>query len=118
MTTNLAPVTKTYFETFIGGPDSGRTRKECWRAVTRDGRWLIERIEDTGTPWVVVELVNGKAVREAGMFGTLRRARLAIAAGQCEQVQHLAHLSQWVTVEGGMITGRFSSEAEARAHVA
>ncbi len=118
MSANLAPVVKTMHSTFVGGPASGKTRKECWKAKTTDGRFLIERLELTGTPWEVYELVDGKPVRSCGWFGTLRSARVAITAGRCETVQYISSLDQWVTVDGGSITGRFVTAAEARASLA
>lgn len=111
-----APVTKTMYATFVGGPDSGKSRKECWEARTTDGRWLIERVEEPGTPWHVYQLVGGAAVRFANSFSTLRKARISIASGGCEVIQHFRHLDlPWVTVEAGGITGRYATEAEARA---
>ena len=54
---------------------NGRTRRECWSATSDDGVWGFQRIEDTGTPWLIVHIPTGtdcgtaaslmKAVRKA-----------------------------------------------------
>ncbi len=75
----LAPVVKTMSPTFrrindFGGPPP----MECWKAVTTDGVWSIDRIETTGTPW---DLTHRPTRTIVDSFGTLRAARAAIASG-------------------------------------
>lgn len=82
-TTALPAVTKTYRRTFVGGPASGRTRRECWSATTIDGRWTIERIEDVGTPWIVV---TADGAELPALFGTLKSALKCIATGQADRL--------------------------------
>ncbi len=74
-TMTLAPVTITRRSTNL------RTgRKEIWEAVTKDGAYTIERIEDIGTPWAILR--NADKVWVGSYYGSLRKARLAIALGQ------------------------------------
>jgi hypothetical protein len=68
----LPPIDKRYSQTIIGEAGSGRTRRECWSATTRDGLWGFDRIEVPGTPWEVVYLPLRAPV---GLTGTLRAAR-------------------------------------------
>ena len=82
MTSMLTPVVRTAHVTVAGSPDGHR--KECWMAVTTDGRWRIERAGVYGNPWYVYEVCGGPAMfRFAGSFTTLRSARAAIAGGRC-----------------------------------
>lgn len=73
--TPMTPVTKTMRTTFIGGPTSGRTRRECWGAKSVDGIWAYERIEDEGTNWYVTHLPTGHCGDTP--YGTLTAARRA-----------------------------------------
>lgn len=69
----LTPVDITArFPSFNGG------RLETWSAVSRDGAWKYERIEDAGTPWAVVHVPTGIG---ADWYGTLTAAREATANG-------------------------------------
>jgi hypothetical protein len=56
---------------------SGR-RMENWSAVSADGTWKYERIEDTGTPWEAVHVPTGLST---DWYGTLTAARAATADG-------------------------------------
>jgi hypothetical protein len=70
---NLTPATVTKkFPAFRSG------RIEAWAAVSDDGVWKYERIEDTGTLWAVVHVPTGI---EADWCGTLTAARETTANG-------------------------------------
>lgn len=70
----LTPVTVTSrFPSFNGG------RVEAWSAVSTDGLWKYERIEDTGTPWEPTHVPTG--IR-TDWYGTLGAARAATASGE------------------------------------
>lgn len=53
-------------------------RREIWGAITADDVWAMERIEDTGTPWI---LIHQPTRIEVGTYGTLRSCREAITMG-------------------------------------
>lgn len=73
--TTLRPITKSMAGTFWAGTLRVR-RRECWAATTVDGEWAFERIEDTGTPWIVVHWPRtDRAETATTMFGTLTAAR-------------------------------------------
>lgn len=57
----------------------GATRKECWAADTVDGIWHFERVEDVGTPWIVVHIPTNTEI--AMYYNTLKSARTAVARG-------------------------------------
>lgn len=59
-------------------PNLRTGKNETWAAETTDGVWRIARIEASGTPWELVHIPSGLA---AGLHGSLRRARQAIATG-------------------------------------
>lgn len=97
-TLQLPKITKTYAQTFIGGP-GGRTRRECWGATTDDGLWKIERVDDVGTPWIIRHVPTGEIVPYlsssvvdgvlvwrpslvAETWGTLKKALMAVASGE------------------------------------
>ncbi len=70
----LTPVTITSrFPNFRGG------RVEAWSAVSTDGVWTYERIEDTGSPWEATHVPTG--IR-TDWYGTLGAARAATASGE------------------------------------
>jgi hypothetical protein len=76
VTTALAPIEKTsFYPAFRSG------RRECWSARTKDGAWLMERLEISGTPW---SLVHAATKTDMGWFGTLRACRAAVASGQAQ----------------------------------
>lgn len=77
--TSLAPIIKTMRTTYIGGPDSGRTRNECWEARSTDGTWGFERIEDVGTSWRVTHLPSGYTCDTP--YHSLTSARRAVQRG-------------------------------------
>jgi hypothetical protein len=57
-------------------------RRECWEATTVDSEWAFERIEDTGTPWIVVHHPRTPQAETAStLFGTLKSARQAVERG-------------------------------------
>lgn len=67
---HLAPVQLHHGNTLIaGGP---RTRRECWGATSRDGRWDFERMEEPGTPWQLIHKATDQVVTRAGNLRTLR----------------------------------------------
>lgn len=55
---------------------TGRT--EIWSAVSADGAWIYNRIEETGTPWAVEHLPTST---DCGLFPSLPKARRATADG-------------------------------------
>jgi hypothetical protein len=67
-----ADVTKS-FPAFRSG------RMEAWQAVSRDGVWRYDRLEVSGTPWMVVHLPTSI---EGDWHGTLNAAREATADGR------------------------------------
>lgn len=77
----LRPIEKIYATTLrarTGMP----MRRECWEAVTIDGLWAFERIEDVGTPWIVVYKPRTPDAETCFQyFGTLKSARLAVEHG-------------------------------------
>jgi hypothetical protein len=81
MTTVLRSIVKSYATTLrvrTGQP----LRRECWEAVTIDGEWAFERIEEPGTPWIVVHHPRTPEAETAhASFGTLRAARSAVERG-------------------------------------
>lgn len=81
--TPLAPIVVTSRARRILGNDMGRVTKasEVWAARTTDGVWDIIREEIPGTPWAVVRRAD-KA--DGGSYGSLRKAREAIACGWAE----------------------------------
>lgn len=78
-TRGMTPVTRSMRTTYIGGPDSGRTRKECWSATSTDGSWSYERLEDQGTTWSVTHLHTGCTCDVP--YRSLNAARRATASG-------------------------------------
>lgn len=57
-------------------------RRECWEATTADGLWAFERIDDVGTPWIVVYKPRTPEFETcSGLFGTLKSARTAVELG-------------------------------------
>jgi hypothetical protein len=73
---------RTYRQTFVGGPTSRRTRRECWAATSSDGVWHAERIEDVGTPWVLMHLPTRT---DLGLFSTLERVKAYVMTGRADQ---------------------------------
>jgi hypothetical protein len=59
-------------------PSFNGRRLETWSAVSDDGTWKYERIEDVGTLWSVVHVPSGI---ESHWYGTLTAAREATANG-------------------------------------
>jgi hypothetical protein len=74
----LRPITRSYGWTLNQRTGQPR-RRECWEATTVDGEWSFERIEDTGTPWIVVHHPRSDHAETAvNYFGTLKAARTAV----------------------------------------
>lgn len=75
----LRPITKFYAGT-IRQDGSGRVlRRECWSAITTDGKWAFTRIEEPGTPWMVTFMPHTDEIETATIwFGTLKSARQAV----------------------------------------
>lgn len=76
--TPMTPVIKTMRLTFVGGP-GGRTRKECWSAISTDGVWAYDRLEDVGTYWCI----QHRPSRYCGqtLYRSLDAARAATHSG-------------------------------------
>jgi hypothetical protein len=96
--TALTPVDITYALWFVGGPDSGRTRREQESAVSRDGVWTYQRVDEPGTPWLVTHVPTGMVE----VFGSLRRARAFTAQ---RPVEWLRRRCQGVIQAGGRTVG-------------
>lgn len=68
----------------------GRAGSQIWEATSADGRWTYARLDQAGTPWVVIDNSTGANSTGAGhvwadsghveWFGTLKSARQATAA--------------------------------------
>lgn len=76
---NLIPVVKSMRLTYVGSPDSGRVRWECWSATSLCGTWEFERVEDEQTSWFVTHAVIGYSLNVP--YGTLSAARKSIRDG-------------------------------------
>src|SRR5580765_4563393 len=75
MTTVLRPIVKS-FATTLRTSTGQPMRRECWEATTTDGLWAFERIEEPGTPWIVVHFPRTEDAETAFCtFGTLKAAR-------------------------------------------
>lgn len=59
-------------------------RVEAWAAISADGQWKYDRIEDTGTPWEVTHLPTGKPVPT--WYSSLPNARAATADGSARNL--------------------------------
>ena len=78
MNSSLRPIVKDYATT-LRVSTSQPMRRECWGATTTDGEWGFERIEEPGTPWIVVHYPRTpQAETFSGLFGTLKAARIAV----------------------------------------
>lgn len=80
----LRPITKDFATTLrvCGYAAGAPLRRECWGAVTTDGEWGFERIEEVGTPWIVVHHPRTpEAETITCWFGTLKAARQAVERG-------------------------------------
>ncbi len=53
----------------------GRQGSQLWAAKSVDGRWSYQRLEDVGTPWIVLDADGA----DWAWFGTLASARRATA---------------------------------------
>jgi hypothetical protein len=87
----LRPITRHYATTLrTRGLAAGTPlRRECWEAVTTDGEWAFERIEEPGTPWIVVHHPHASAAETCfGFHGTLKRAREALERGWVRPPSH------------------------------
>lgn len=91
--TTLRPINKSTATTLRR--DGRPLRRETWEAVTVDGQWAFERIEEPGTPWVVVHFPRSPQAETATTwFGTLKAARQAVERGienWLPSVQHDKH---------------------------
>jgi hypothetical protein len=68
-------------------PPFGGGRPQAWQARSRDGIWRYDRLEISGTPWLVVHLPTST---EGSWHGTLSAARQATADGSAlEYVERL-----------------------------
>ena len=59
-------------------PNLRSNRVEQWHADTLDGLWSIDRLEDAATTW---EVTHVSGFPGGSCYGSMRRARAAIAAG-------------------------------------
>lgn len=81
MATALRPINKT-MATTLRLSNGQPLRRECWEATTVDGQWGFERIEEPGTPWIVVYKPRTPEAETASCtFGTLKAARQAVERG-------------------------------------
>ena len=81
MPTVLRPIVKDYATT-LRLSNGQPLRRECWGATTTDGEWGFERIEEPGTPWIVVRFPRTpQAETVVTQFGTLKAAREAVERG-------------------------------------
>lgn len=62
-------------------PSFNGRRLENWSAETTDGKWLLEREESAGTPWITIDR---ETRAEVGLHGTLRAARIFITDGHAD----------------------------------
>lgn len=69
---DLTPVTVT--EQY---PSLRTGKVEVWAAVSKDGIWKYDRLEDTGTPWIVTHVPTGRQA----WYPSLPKARKATADG-------------------------------------
>jgi len=97
-TVAMTQVVKSMRATFIGGPDSGKTRQECWHATSIDGLWSYERVEDEGTTWYVTHNPSGYTGDQP--YGTLTSARRATHSGAAlvqmiQECTEIADNEQW-----------------------
>ena len=74
--THLAPVVKTRML-------RGRRGLECWGAQTTDGVWGMDRLEDTGTTWEVVNKPTETVVCD--YLGSLRQCRAYVGSGEAQE---------------------------------
>jgi hypothetical protein len=82
MSTALRPIIKSFAGTLRQDGTGRILRRECWEATTADGEWAFERIEETGTPWIVVHHPRTPDAETAtSWFGTLKAARQAVERG-------------------------------------
>ena len=89
-TTVLRPIIKT-MATTLRARTGQPLRRECWEAHTTDGEWAFERIEDVGTPWILVHHPRTPDAETCvNLFGTLRAARVAVEKGWVRLPSQLA----------------------------
>jgi hypothetical protein len=82
MTTVLRPIIKSFAGTLRQDGTGRVLRRECWEATTADGEWAFERIEEPGTPWIVVHHPRTPQAETAtSWFSTLKSARQAVERG-------------------------------------
>lgn len=81
MATPMAPIRVTESARAVRPGGALSTSREVWAAETTDGVWEIRRLEEPGTPWLILR----KADRaRGGLARSLSRARASIAAGHAE----------------------------------
>lgn len=99
MTVELAPIVG------AGGraPNVRSGRVERWHADTLDGLWSIDRLEDAGTTW---EVTHVSGFPGGSCYGSMRRARAAIAAG------HALATARAAVVEAFLETGETLTTAQ------
>lgn len=68
----------------------GATRPEIWAACSADDLWSYHRIDDEGTPWLIVYRPTGQQVVP---YGTLAAAREATAGGLLDELRRRAYLA-------------------------
>lgn len=95
MKSELRPILKSSAGTLRQDGTGRVLRRECWEATTVDGEWAFERIEEPGTPWIVVHHPRTPQAETAStLFGTLKSARQAVERGLepwLPSVQRAAH---------------------------
>ena len=82
MSSTLRPITKSFAGTLRQDGTGRVLRRECWEATTTDGLWAFERIEEPGTPWIIVHFPRTPLAETIPYtWGTLKAAREALERG-------------------------------------
>lgn len=89
MTSTLIPIKKTRFNHRIIGNDPTHLtpHKECWAAVSEDGIWAFERIEEPGTPWITTHVPSGRVMDRSGNLTKARKYVTFYAEADLERLE-------------------------------
>ena len=63
-------------------PNSRTRRNEVWAARTKDGKWLMLRTEEPGSPWWIRALPGRRDVK---LLGSLKACRQYITDGKAQR---------------------------------
>ncbi|RTL23235.1 MAG: hypothetical protein EKK55_13520 [Rhodocyclaceae bacterium] len=58
--------------------------REAWSAVSADGRWEAERLDEPGTPWALRRKADGRVA--GASFGSLKAVEKAVASGAADRM--------------------------------